>query len=139
MFGWVGRAYSPIKCEFGIYCNVWIGVTWECNVWVGVTHARAASSSDRQRVAVSDCVTQISDSVTELNRTLNELRHLKMGTFRWQMTNAMTWASTALTNGNACINGLINSSEVDDNLKVDVKRRVRDVSMLTSNALYLLC
>ncbi|KAJ1418784.1 Pectinesterase inhibitor domain [Sesbania bispinosa] len=99
--------------------------------------ARAASSSDRQRVAVSDCVAQISDSVTELNRTMNELRHLKMGTFQWQMSNAMTWTSTALTNGNACINGL-NSSEVDENLKVDVKRRVTDVSMLTSNALYLI-
>lgn len=96
------------------------------------------SASNRQRVAVSDCVAQISGSVTELNRTLNELRHLRMGTtFEWQMSNAQTWASTALTNGNSCVNGL-NRSDADGKLKLEVKRRVNDVTMLTSNALYLI-
>ncbi|XP_012573363.1 pectinesterase inhibitor 3-like [Cicer arietinum] len=93
--------------------------------------------SNRLRVAVSDCVEQISDSVTELNRTLNELRHLRMGTFEWQMSNAQTWASTALTNGNSCINGL-NRSDAEKKMKLEVKRRVTDLSMLTSNALYLI-
>ncbi|KAL5065741.1 hypothetical protein RYX36_027478 [Vicia faba] len=96
-----------------------------------------SKGNKRKRVALSDCVAQISDSVLELNRTLNELRKLQMGTFEWQMSNAQTWASTAITNGNACINGL-NRSDAEEKMKVEVKRRVTEVSMFTSNALYFI-
>ncbi|CAL0325487.1 unnamed protein product [Lupinus luteus] len=79
---------------------------------------------------------QISDSVDELSKTLNELQHLRMGTFQWQMSNAETWASTALTNGDICINGFNDGG--DRKMMVEVKRRVNDVAMLTSNALYFI-
>lgn len=99
--------------------------------------ASSGSTSNRQRVAVKDCVVQISDSVSQLKLTLNELQHLRIGTFAWQMSNAQTWASTALTNGNLCINGL-SQSGADGKVKLEVKRRVNDVAMLTSNALYMI-
>lgn len=99
--------------------------------------ASSGSTSNRQRVAVKDCVVQISDSVNQLKLTLNELQHLRTGTFAWQMSNAQTWASTALTNGNSCINGL-NRSGADGKVKLEVKQRVNDVAMLTSNALYMI-
>ncbi|XP_058729785.1 pectinesterase inhibitor 3-like [Vicia villosa] len=96
-----------------------------------------SKNKSRKRVALSDCVAQASDSVIELNRTSNELRKLHMGTFEWQMSNAQTWTSTALSNGNACING-VNRSDAEEKVKVEVKRRVTEVSMFTSNALYLI-
>ncbi|KAL2344673.1 hypothetical protein Fmac_005958 [Flemingia macrophylla] len=70
----------------------------------------------RQRVALSHC--QISDSMTKLSRALNELLHLRAGTFEWQMSNTQTWTSAAL--------------------KLEVKRKVIDLGMLTSNALYMI-
>ncbi|KAK7363337.1 hypothetical protein VNO77_05477 [Canavalia gladiata] len=124
----------------------------QASVKVSLTHARTlflylktlkvqtTSSSGftkRQRVALSDCVEQISDSVAELSRTLNELQHLRMGTFQWQMNNAQTWASAALTDGDTCLDGL-NDGTADGKFKLEVKRRVTDVAMLTSNALYLI-
>ncbi|XP_020224888.1 pectinesterase inhibitor 3 [Cajanus cajan] len=89
----------------------------------------------RQRVALSDCVNQVSDSVTQLSRTLNELQHLHAPTFQWQMSNAQTWTSAALTNGDACLDGF---SSAPESLKMEFKRRLTDVAMLTSNALYLI-
>ncbi|XP_058729799.1 pectinesterase inhibitor 3-like [Vicia villosa] len=95
------------------------------------------TKNNRKRVALSDCVAQASDSVIELNRALNELRKLRMGTFEWQMSNVQTWASTAITNGNACING-VNRCDAEVKVKKEVKRRVTEVSMFTSNALYFI-
>ncbi|KAK7291782.1 hypothetical protein RIF29_07198 [Crotalaria pallida] len=114
---------------------------------VSLAHARTLSaylntlqlrqtSNKRQRLALNDCAKQISDSVDELSKTLSELQHLRMGTFEWQMSNAMTWASAALTNGDTCINGF--SDGGDRTLVAEVKRKVTDVAMLTSNALYLI-
>ncbi|OIW00209.1 hypothetical protein TanjilG_29199 [Lupinus angustifolius] len=116
-------------------------------IQVSLTHARALSSylntlhpqppsNKRNQVALSDCAKQISDSVDELSKTLNELQHLHMGTFQWQMSNAETWASTALTNGDICLNGFNDGG--DRKMMVEVKRRVNDVAMLTSNALYFI-
>ncbi|RDY10798.1 Pectinesterase inhibitor 3, partial [Mucuna pruriens] len=109
--------------------------TLTLSVYLKTLKSQAASPSfgKRQRVAVSDCVEQISDSVSELSKTLNELQHLRTGTFQWQMSNAQTWTSTALTNGATCLDGFN-----DGTVKLELKRRVTDVAMLTSNALYLI-
>ncbi|KAL2326868.1 hypothetical protein Fmac_020295 [Flemingia macrophylla] len=89
----------------------------------------------RHRVALSDCVNQIFDSVTELSKVLNELQHLRARTFEWQMSNTQTWTSASLTNDNAYLDSLNLAVAV---LKLEVKRRVTDLGMLTSNALYMI-
>lgn len=91
--------------------------------------------SKRERVAVSDCVDQISDSVDELGKTLGELKHLRGETFRWQMSNAQTWVSAALTNEDTCVDGF---EEVESRVKSDVKKKITNVARVTSNALYLI-
>ncbi|KAJ1439961.1 Pectinesterase inhibitor domain [Sesbania bispinosa] len=91
--------------------------------------ASSSSLSKRQRAALSDCVEQVSDSVEELRKSLEELQHLRPETFRWQMSNAMTWVSAALTDGDTCLDG---------NVRPDVKRRVTDLARVTSNALYMI-
>jgi hypothetical protein len=57
------------------------------------------------------------------------LRHLRPETFRWQMSNALTWVSAALTDGDTCLDG---------NVRPDVKKRVTDLARVTSNALYMI-
>ncbi|KAM5547142.1 pectinesterase inhibitor 3 [Rosa sericea] len=95
----------------------------------------SSSSPKRQRVALGDCVEQFSDSVDELSRTLEELHHLHEETFRWQMSNAQTWVSAALTNDDTCLDGF---QEVDGKVKADVKRKITNAARVTSNALYMI-
>jgi len=110
------------------------------SAYLGKLKAASQGVGLRQRVAVSDCVQQISDSVNELSQTLNELQHLRDGTFEWQMSNVQTWTSTALTNDNTCISGFnaAAAAAAAGNVKLELKQRVTDVAMLTSNALYLI-
>ncbi|XP_039686438.1 pectinesterase inhibitor 3 [Medicago truncatula] len=82
-------------------------------------HGSNSSLSKRQQAGLSDCKEQIADSVDELGRSLEEL----------QMSNALTWVSAALTDGDTCLDG---------NVRADVKKRVSDVARVTSNALYLI-
>ncbi|KAK3034530.1 hypothetical protein RJ639_032519 [Escallonia herrerae] len=93
------------------------------------------TSSKREAGVLSDCLSQMSDSVDELGRTLSELKHLRSGTFRWQMSNVETWVSAALTNEDTCLDGF---KEVDGKVRSDVKRKITNVAKVTSNALYLI-
>ncbi|XP_043721587.1 pectinesterase inhibitor 3-like [Telopea speciosissima] len=100
-------------------------------------------SNKKQRLAVTDCVDQLSDSVDELSKTLSELRDLRdrSGKFRMHMSNAETWVSAALTNEDTCLDGFQDvggSSGTGKNVKSDVKRKMSNVAKVTSNALYLI-
>ncbi|KAK4760084.1 hypothetical protein SAY87_023215 [Trapa incisa] len=91
--------------------------------------------SKREQAALGDCVEQISDSIDQLSRTLRELQHLKGETLQWQISNAETWVSAALTNEDTCLDGF---EGVDGKVKTDVGRRITRVARLTSNALYMI-
>ncbi|GAV70953.1 PMEI domain-containing protein [Cephalotus follicularis] len=97
--------------------------------------ASLKGKSKRERAALTDCVDQISDSVDELSKSLNELTHLRGETFRWQLSNAETWVSAALTNEDTCLDGFQN---VDGQVKDDVKKKINNVVKVTSNALYMI-
>ncbi|EXB38187.1 21 kDa protein [Morus notabilis] len=99
--------------------------------------ASSGSSSKRQRAALSDCVEQIGDSVEELKKTLKELEHLRAETFRWQMSNAETWVSAALTNEDTCLDGF-QGVDGGGKIKADVRRKITNIAKVTSNALYMI-
>ncbi|XP_051131699.1 pectinesterase inhibitor 3-like [Andrographis paniculata] len=113
-------------------------------VRVSVAHARSASeflsqlkiNGRREKGALADCVDQMGESVDELSRTLAALKHLNSGAdFRWQMSNAETWVSAALTNEDTCLDGF---KEISGGVRKDVRRRITGVARVTSNALYLI-
>ncbi|GMI89388.1 hypothetical protein like AT5G20740 [Hibiscus trionum] len=117
-------------------------------VKVSLAHARKASSylttnvtasssgkSGRERAALSDCVEQMAESVDELSRTLSELKHLRGETFEFQMSNAQTWVSAALTYEDTCLDGF---EGVEKKVKSDVKKTIMNVAKVTSNALYMI-
>lgn len=70
----------------------------------------------------------------ELRRSLGELQHLKQATFRWQLSNAETWVSAALTDEDTCLDGF---DGVNGKVKTEVQRRITRVARVTSNALYM--
>lgn len=78
---------------------------------------------------------EITESVDELRRTLSELKHLKEETFSWQMSNVETWVSAALTNEDTCLDGF---EGVNGKIKSDLRRKITNVAMVTSNALYMI-
>ncbi|KAL3825471.1 hypothetical protein ACJIZ3_021500 [Penstemon smallii] len=93
-------------------------------------------SNGREQGALADCVDQMGDSVEELSKTLSALHHLRRGDdFRWQMSNAETWVSAALTNEETCVDGF---KEIDGKIRSDVRRRITNVARVTSNALYII-
>ncbi|KAG8487593.1 hypothetical protein CXB51_018026 [Gossypium anomalum] len=113
-------------------------------VKVSLARARKASTylktsvtgkSKRERAALSDCVEQMAESVDELSKTLSELKHLRGETFEFQMSNARTWVSAALTYEDTCVDGF---EGVDREVKGDVKKKITNVAMVTSNALYMI-
>ncbi|CAA0821512.1 Plant invertase/pectin methylesterase inhibitor superfamily protein [Striga hermonthica] len=113
-------------------------------VRVSLAHVRRASDflSDlkaggrRERSALTDCVEQMADSVDDLSQTLAALRRLRRGAdFHWQMSNAETWVSAALTNEDTCLDGF---REIDGKVRSDVHRKINNVARVTSNALYLI-
>ncbi|XP_039032628.1 pectinesterase inhibitor 3-like [Hibiscus syriacus] len=116
-------------------------------VKVSLARARKASSyltnnvtvalwrSGRERAALTDCVEQMAESVDELSRTLSELKHLRGETFEFQMSNARTWVSAALTYEDTCLDGF---EGVEKKVKSDVKKKITNVAKVTSNALYMI-
>ncbi|KAK8654756.1 hypothetical protein V6N13_107356 [Hibiscus sabdariffa] len=97
--------------------------------------AATGKSGGRERAALSDCVEQMAESVDELSRTLGELKHLRGETFEFQMSNARTWVSAALTNEDTCLDGF---RAVAEKVKSDVKKTITNVAKVTSNALYMI-
>lgn len=77
----------------------------------------------------------MAESVDELSKTLSELKHLRGETFEFQMSNARTWVSAALTYEDTCVDGF---EGVDREVKDDVKKKITNVAMVTSNALYMI-
>ncbi|XP_011093878.1 pectinesterase inhibitor 3 [Sesamum indicum] len=106
-------------------------------VRVSLAHVRRASEFLSQlKVGGRNCVEQMGDSVEELSKTLAALEHLRRGAdFRWQMSNAETWVSAALTNEDTCLDGF---KEIDGKVRSDVRRKITNVARVTSNALYLI-
>ncbi|XP_057767691.1 pectinesterase inhibitor 3 [Salvia miltiorrhiza] len=90
----------------------------------------------REQGALNDCVEQMADTVDELSKTMSALQHLRRGAdFRWQMSNAETWVSAALTNEDTCLDGF---KEIDGKVRSDVRKKLTNVARVTSNALYLI-
>ncbi|KAJ4870851.1 Plant invertase/pectin methylesterase inhibitor superfamily protein [Raphanus sativus] len=119
-------------------------------VKVSLSHAEAAAKKlaavretvgkKREKAAVVDCVEMIGDSVDELSRTLSALKRLRVSggsvnEFRWQMSNAQTWASAALTDDDTCLDGF---QGIDGEVKSEVKEWMTKVARVTSNALYMI-
>ncbi|GAB2267502.1 hypothetical protein Dimus_002484 [Dionaea muscipula] len=95
----------------------------------------------RIRGTMRDCVEQMSDSTAELSDTLRELKSLETGSFRRRMSNAETWVSAALTDQDTCLDEIMEIRGGGDGAAVvggDLKRKVKNVAKITSNALYLI-
>ena len=97
---------------------------------------KAKGSGQRERGALNDCVEEMADAVDELSKTMSALQELRRGgDFWWEMSNARTWMSAAITYEDTCLDGL---EEIGGKVRSDVRKKVTNVGRVTSNALYLI-
>ncbi|XP_055828292.1 pectinesterase inhibitor 4-like [Solanum dulcamara] len=93
-----------------------------------------------EAVAIKDCVEAVKTSVYELKRSVNTIGHLGSGEDKEsQLHNAISYASSALTNAETCIDGFSESEEkVNPNVKMVIDRSITVIKTLASNALSLI-
>lgn len=86
---------------------------------------------------VTDCIENIEESVDQLQQTLLAMAHLRGEDKAFQLSNAKTWASAAITNENTCIDAF-SEGDVSSSVKKTVQKSLLGVTRLNSNALYLI-
>nr|GLL49261.1 21 kDa protein-like [Ipomoea trifida] len=100
---------------------------------------RAAGLKPREKQALKDCMANMGVTVAQLKRSIKELSqtdNLPRRSFSWRVGNVQTWVSTAITNGNNCLDGF-SGSAMDGSVKGAVSPKVLSVVQVTSNALAL--
>ncbi|CAL5355963.1 unnamed protein product [Camellia sinensis] len=90
-----------------------------------------------EAAALADCVEVMGDSVDELKRSVDELTRSRGGSdFEFEMSNAQTWVSAALTDDDTCMDGF-GGVAMNGQVKSIVRRLVKKLAHLTSNGLAL--
>ncbi|XP_031125715.1 21 kDa protein-like [Ipomoea triloba] len=100
---------------------------------------RTAGLKPREKQALKDCMANMGVTVAQLKRSIKELSqtdNLPRRSFSWRVGNVQTWVSTAITNGNNCLDGF-SGSAMDGSVKGAVSPKVLSVVQVTSNALAL--
>lgn len=100
---------------------------------------KTAGLKPRESQALKDCAVNMGVTVAQLNRSIKELNqtdNLPKRSFAWRVGNVQTWVSTAITNGNNCLDGF-SGSAMDGTVKTAVSPKVLNVVQVTSNALAL--
>eukprot|EP01018_Ginkgo_biloba_P036992 Gb_08072 [translate_table: standard] len=87
-----------------------------------------------ERAALQDCMENFEDALDQLNGSLAELRHLRLKTFKFQISNVQTWLSAALTDQDTCLDGF---QDINGEVKGLLLVRVQNICKLISNALAL--
>ncbi|GLJ13672.1 hypothetical protein SUGI_0217890 [Cryptomeria japonica] len=105
------------------------------SAWAVTLSKSSKSLSKIERSALKDCVDNFGDTKDQISQSLAELKNLKRGTFKFQMSNVQTWMSAALTNEDSCLNGF--QAVQNGRVKILVQGRVQNASKLISNALAL--
>ncbi|KAM7499546.1 hypothetical protein LguiA_023960 [Lonicera macranthoides] len=95
----------------------------------GITRIEAA--------AIKDCIANMQDSVYELKQSLQALSKLKGDDKEFQMANAKTWVSAAITDEDTCMDGFT-GRKVNAAVKNKIKNGILVVMSLSSNALSLI-
>ncbi|EHA8591980.1 pectinesterase inhibitor 9 [Cocos nucifera] len=108
------------------------------STFVSRFNAGSNSARSKETGAVQDCIETMRDSVDGLRRSVREMRRMgraRSNRFRWHLDNVQTWVSAALTDQSTCLDSL--DQNASSRLRAAIRKKVVEVSQLTSNALAL--
>ncbi|KAL5748539.1 hypothetical protein ACOSP7_025579 [Xanthoceras sorbifolium] len=96
------------------------------------------SLKPKEAAAVLDCITDIHDSVEELQKSMRELDDAnKDSDLVLQMSDILTWVNAALEDEDTCLDAFAGKA-LNGMVKSRVRRRIKKLAHLTSNALALI-
>ncbi|KAL6503838.1 hypothetical protein OROGR_025761 [Orobanche gracilis] len=87
--------------------------------------------------AIKDCIGVMKDAVSELNQTVNAMGHLGDADREFQLSNAKTYASAAITDMETCVDGF-RDEKVNQVVTKEIRSCISDVEQLISIALSLI-
>ncbi|XP_015069092.1 pectinesterase inhibitor 4-like [Solanum pennellii] len=96
----------------------------------GITRYEAA--------AIKDCIEDVKDAVYELKLAVEAIGHLGDKDKAFQLANAKTYASAAITDADSCTGGLTDQGKVNPKVMDAISRSMAVVIKLSSNALSLI-
>ncbi|PKI65765.1 hypothetical protein CRG98_013837 [Punica granatum] len=99
--------------------------------------SKAQGLKPREVGAMKDCVEELGDAVYELRRSIAEMdAPLRSKTFELMISDVQTWVTAALTDETTCSDGFAGRM-MNGKLKTIVRKHIKTVAHLTSNALAL--
>lgn len=94
--------------------------------------------SQYEAAALKDCIEDVQDAMYELKRAFEAMGHLGDKDKEFQLSNAKTYASAAITDADSCTGGLSDYSKVNPKVMDTINRSMSVIIRLTSNALSLI-
>ncbi|KAK1366664.1 PMEI domain-containing protein [Heracleum sosnowskyi] len=131
---------SSIKTDYIELCSTALSVTVKAakNTSALVTDlAQQKGLTHDEASAIKDCIENIEDTVDELQQTIKAMANLEGSDRKFQLSNARTWASAAITDEDTCMDGF-SGRHVSSGVKNKVKKSILAVTKLNSNALSLI-
>ncbi|KAM3340561.1 pectinesterase inhibitor 4 [Capsicum galapagoense] len=94
--------------------------------------------SKYEAAAIKDCIEDVKDAMYEFKRAIEAMGHLGDGDKEFQLSNAKTYASAAITNADSCTDGISDNRKVNPKVKDAINRSMAVIIRLGSNALSLI-
>lgn len=131
---------SSIKTNYIKLCSAALTVTIKAAKKTSALVTKLAQQkglTEPEASAIKDCIENIEDTVDELQQTLEAMDNLQGSDRAFQISNAKTWASAAITDEDTCMDGF-SGRKVSSSVKNKVKKSILAVTKLNSNALSLI-
>ncbi|CAN4085261.1 unnamed protein product [Withania somnifera] len=91
-----------------------------------------------EAAALKDCMEDVKDAMYELKRAVEAMGHLSDEDKEFQLSNAKTYASAAITDADSCTDGFSDNRKVNPKVKDAINRSMAVIIRLSSNALSLI-
>lgn len=131
---------SSVKTDYIRLCSAALSVTIKAAKKTSGLVTNLAEQKDlteAEAAAIRDCIENIEDSLDELQQTVEAVANLEGSDRAFQLSNAKTWASAAITDEDTCMDGF-SGRKVSSGVKNKVKKSILAVTKLNSNALSLI-
>lgn len=91
-----------------------------------------------EAAAIKDCIEDVKDAMYELKRAFEAMGHLGDKDKEFQLANAKTYASAAITDADSCTGGFSDYRKVNPKVQDAINRSMAVIIRLGSNALSLI-
>ncbi|XP_004499657.1 pectinesterase inhibitor 4-like [Cicer arietinum] len=139
----LSRYASKIEADPVKLCNIALSVALKAAHNASATISKHLKSGDTNlsttvEKVLQDCSSNFEESIEQLQDSIDAMKNLDgVSDKEFQISNIKTWVSSAITNDQTCYDEF-DEMNVDTTLRDQIRSRVLNVVMKTSNALYFI-